>query len=354
MNSKRKIIIIMLVALLLTACQKTPSTTIINNDTIDIKPMETETSVDIDNLPVITLREETIDEVWECGDVTVTVKGTKTIPDSLEGLHMYEAEVNDHYEFEENMLFLFDEHLDSMEVSTRGNYYVICQECDYTASIVNSCREVDGSPNDICFYKSMRPVTEDMQKVNMTEKDAITKTKEIIDKIGAEEYELEKIFYCEERLQITPEGTLASPTGDTLTVFYRKKLQGIPVMSTLLYYKIDPMVNIEFDSKGIRRVQIADYVYSPYGEIEESISYEEAVEAFKKYIGRYEEFDGAVFDKISFEYTIAQEYVDGKLIEIAVPCWHFYCVRDYWDSFGFLTSKDIVVNCFDGSVTEKR
>lgn len=353
MNLSKKIVVLLcVVGILFFGCHQTPSTIIIDNKPIDIKPMETEESVDMNNLPIVNISEETMDEVIELENMTVILKGVRSVPDSLEGLYMYEAMVNDHYEFEENMLFLFGEHLDLVEeIDERGNYRAICLDCDYSGSVVNSIRQVDGSPDFIYYSRGLSPVTEDMRKVIMTYEEAIYKSEEIINKIGVKNHTFGRIFYWEERLQITPEGTLASPTGDELLVYYYEKLQGVPVLSAT-QRKSDPKVRIDFDSKGIRCVMITDYAYELYVKIKECIAYDEALELFKKHISRNKDFNGVVFDKVKFEYTIIQEYVNGDFIDIAVPCWHFYCERDYGGSTGFLTSKDIIVNCYDGTVIE--
>ena len=356
MRFKIKIVMtILLLCLSINACQKTPGTTIIDNDEEDVFTETTMGDVDIDNLSVISLNEEIIDEVWKCGDVTVSVNGTKTTPDSISGLYMYEAEVNDHKEYEEKMCFLFGEHVNLAQKGVEGNIHVSCPDCSYHGDIVNTINYVEDSKADYIYYEGeTRPVPEEMRKVNMTYEEAITETEEIIEKIGLKGYEVENIRYWEENQQITPEGTLASYLGDQLIVSCRQKLQGVYVMSSTSTNTSEPMVLIRFDSKGIFSVQVAEYFFEPYAKLEECISYEIAVEKFKEYMARNKNYNGATFDKIVFEYVITKEYVNGKFINIVVPCWHFYVQRDYtYAPWGQVEWKDVVVSGLDGSATEE-
>ena len=342
--------------LILSACQQTPSTTIVNNDKIEAQPQETSGKSEMSSMSVVTLSEETIDEVWECKDVTVYVKGTKTEPNTLNGMYMYEAEINDHTEYEKTMMFLFGEH-EKYVMKTAGEssdiyvYEAICPDCDYSAIILNSFHSGLSLANYIMYYGGMRTVAEDKQKVNMTDEDAVYQSEEILKKIGLDNFEYDRLFYYEEYLQTTPEGTLSSPTGDILYVFYHQQLQGVAVRSSLIEGRTEAKAKVEFNSSGVFKVFFSEYEFEPYGMIEECLSYEEAVDKFKNYVANEESLDGAVFDKVVFEYTIKKEYVNGKFIEIAVPCWHFYTVRDFNGmSEGGQIWKDVVVDCSDGSV----
>ena len=356
-RKKSWVLSIFATTMLLTACQQTPSTTIIDNDEEDIFIETTMEDVDIDNLSVISLNEEAIDEVWECGDVTVSIKGIKTTPDSISGLYLYEAEANDHKEYEEKMCFLFGEHANLAQKGESGNIHVSCPDCSYHGDIINTMNYVgdNGSKADYIYYEGeLRPVPEEMRKVNMTYEEAITETEEIINEIGLEGYEVENIRYWEEHQQITPEGTLASYLGDQLLVYCRQKLQGVYVMSSVLTNSSEPKVLIRFDSKGIFSVQVVEYFFEPYAKLEECISYEIAVEKFKEYMARNKNYNGATFDKLVFEYVITKEYVNGKFINIAVPSWHFYVQRDYtYAPWGQVEWKDVVVSGLDGSITEE-
>lgn len=358
MISKRKFItIIVLVALLFTGCHQTPSTTIVSNDKIEVQLQETFDTGEILPATVVTLSEEPIDEEWECGDITVTVKGTKIVPNSLKGLYVYEAEINDHTEYEERMMFLFGEHEKIVEktVGDSPNIYVyeaICQDCDYSALILNTFHSGFASANYIMYYGGMKPVTEDKQKVNMTEKEAVYQAHDILKEIGLDSFEYDRLFYYEENLQITPEGTLSSPTGDILHLFFHQQLQGVAVKSSLIEGRIEAKAKVEFNSSGVFKVLFSEYEFEPYGNIEECLSYEEAVDKFKNFVSNEESLDGVVFDKVIFEYTVKKDYINGKFIEIAVPCWHFYSVRDYMGMpDGGQRWSDVVVDCSDGSVS---
>lgn len=350
-------IAVLFMSLIFTACNKTPSTTIINNEEIEISTDEKPEEIDVEELPVVTMREETIVEEWLCGDIAVRVNGTKMVPDTLKGLYMYEVEVNDHIEYEENMKFLFGDYEDLIEGDVGEIMRVICPDESYSASLINTCYYADSNirePNCITFVGNLSPVTEDMRRVNMTEEEAKSRTEEIIERIGLTGFEFGGIRYWEEHQQITPEGTLAAYLGDKLLVLYHQKLQGVPLLSVIGDDYLEPMIRVEYDSRGVYFVTLAEYFCEPYAEIEECISYEIAVEKVKEYISKNKDYQGATFDKVIFEYSIVQEYVNGEFIKIAVPSWHFYIQRDYtYSSWGFVDFNDIVINGLDGSVREE-
>lgn len=349
----RKIIsFILLTLLLFTACQQTPSITIINNDPELYAPLETESAIDVDNLPVVTLREEAVDEVLECGDVTVTLKGTISKPDTLEGLYIYKADIVDYNEYENNMTFLFGEYEDlihRLEPSKHLGYFAE-EQWGYSAYIVNSSlydeNNFTGIWGSIFFSRGGTPL-EEKTKVGMTDEEAKIQADEIINKIGLTSFQHYKTKYSEEVLQMTPEGVLGSPFGDKLTVTYAQYLQGIPVFSVGFQRQV-PHAKVTFDYAGVAGVSISEYTYEIYTPIDHCISYEEALEKFKDTISRDKDSDGLVFDNVKFEYSLIKEYINGNFEIIAVPCWHFY----YGGISGAaITGVDVKVNAINGNVT---
>ena len=110
---KGKIILALLGMLCLTACHKTPTTTVINNQKetdSDITISEQTTLEPEENMVYVTLTEETIKETIVAGDTTVTRDGVIIKPDRLDGLYQYIAYETDYSEYEKNMMFLFGEH----------------------------------------------------------------------------------------------------------------------------------------------------------------------------------------------------------------------------------------------------
>ena len=349
----RKIIPLILTAtVLLTACHKTPGTTIINNDSDLYAPLETESAIDVDKLPVVTLSEEAVDEVLECGDVTVTLKGTINKPDTLEGLYIYKANIVDYNEYENNMTFLFGEYEDLIHRFEPSKHlgYNAEEQWGYRAYIVNSSlydeNNFTGIWGSIFFFRAGKPL-EEKTKVGMTDEEAKIQADEIINKIGLTSFQHYKTIYSEEVLQMTPEGVLGSPFGDKLTVTYAQYLQGIPVLSTCIQREV-PHTEVTFDYAGVAGVSIAEYTYEIYSSINQCISYEEALEKFKDTISQDKDSNGLVFDNVKFEYSLTKEYIDGKFEIIAVPCWHFYYEGIPGSA---VIGVDVKVNAINGNVT---
>ena len=349
---KTIVIYVLVTMLLLTACHKTPSTTPIDNSPIIKETIATDSPIDINDVEVIQLSEEEVDEVLQCGDVTVTLKGTITKPDTLEGLYIYKADIVDYNEYENNMTFLFGEYEDLIyrdEISKHLKYYD-GELWGYSAYIVNSSlydeNNFTGSWGSIYFTRGRRPL-EEKTKVDMTNDEAKAQADEIFNKIGVTSFEHYQTAYTEEVLQMTPEGTLGSPFGDTLTVVYAQYLQGIPVLSVGFQRQV-PHAKVTFYYEGVLGVSISEYTYEIYAPIDQCISYEEALEKFKDTISRDKDSDGLVFDNVKFEYSLTKEYIDGKFEIIAVPCWHFY----YEGIPGAaITGVDVIVNAINGNVT---
>lgn len=348
----KKIIIFILSAMLLTACHKTPSTTPIDNTPIIKETIANDSPIDINDLEIIQLSEEEVDEVLQCGDVTVTLKGTITKPDTLEGLYIYKADIVDYNEYENNMTFLFGEYEDLIHRFEPSKHlgYNSEEQWGYRAYIVNSSlydeNNFTGIWGSIFFFRSGKPL-EEKTKVGMSDEEAKLQADEIINKIGLTSFQHYKTIYSEEVLQMTPEGVLGSPFGDKLTVTYAQYLQGIPVLSTCIQREV-PLVKVTFDYAGVAGVSIAEYTYEIYSSINQCISYEEALEKFKDTISQDKDSNGLVFDNVKFEYSITKEYIDGKFEIIAVPCWHFY----YEGIPGAaVIGVDVKVNAINGNVT---
>ena len=340
-----------LVVLVLTACQQTPSTTIINNEELEISTETTEGVIDVDKLPLINLNTEDVDEVLECGDVSVTLKGTITKPNSYKDIYLYSVNVINYNEYENNMMFLFGEY-ESFAVRVRDKFIKVHIEDEFHAELTNTGlaepTKITCKWGDIWFFRQKNPVTEDMRKVNMTNDEAKKQADEIMSRIGTKAFVYEGCRYNEEVLQITPDGKLSSPLGDSLEVNYIQKIQGIPLRTTLIESRIRPRAYVFFDSRGVSYVSISEYEYDVYSELKQCISYEEALQIFKNYISKDSLNDGSLYKGVEFQYTIDKVYINGEYIEMAIPYWCFD-KEDHpdasWDPRG-----DIYINCIDGRV----
>ena len=365
MKIKKLILLIVCFSILTTtACQKTPSTTPIDNSNVTKETLATDSSintketlatdspVDIKDLEIIKLNEEKVDEVLNCGEVSVTLKGTVSKPDTLEGLYIYKADIVDYNEYEKNMTFLFGEYENLIYREERSKHlkYHDGEQWGYSAYIVNSSlydeKSFTGSWGSIFFTRERKPLEEKI-KVDMTNDEAKAQADEIINRIGVKSFQHYQTIYKEEVLQVTPEGTLGAPHGDTLTVVYAQYLQGIPVFS-VDFQRQAPHVNVTFYYEGVLGVSISEYTYEAYAPIERCISYEEALEKFKTAISQDKDCNGLVFDSVKFEYSLIKEYINGNLEIRAVPYWHFY----YEGIPGAIVNGvDVKVNAINGRVT---
>lgn len=341
---KSLISIYVIIMLIISGCYNTPSTAIINNEEISIKPIE-KNSVAHEDVTLVTMLNEKVNEIINHGDVTVTLNGSINKPNTLERLCIYRAEIIDYNQYEENMLFLFGEYKDQV---TRDvlNHLSVRADDGYSADIINSClydeNNFTGQWGMLWFYEERKFVSEEEITVNMTNGEAKIKANEVVNQIGATAFEYDSCKYNKEVLQITPEGTLSSPMGDTISVNFVQKIQGVPLRSTLINNRRIPGMLVWFDSSGVTSVMITEYKCEVYGEIENLLSYEEALEKFIEKVSKDKKYNGVTFDSIKFEYTIINEYVEGKFMILAVPCWHFYCTEEL--------DKDVIVNCTNGEV----
>ena len=352
---KKLMVILLAITALLSACQKTPTITVSNDTTAEILSREPESLIDEDKLTIVTMLDEDVNEIFFLFDVTVTLNGIISKPNIMDGLYTYTAEVADYSMYEQNMAFLFGDYEYLLDMNSE--YKMVVSEDGYKAYILNTNlyeeRGFVGPWGQIGFYKMDRPVTEDMKKVNLTNEEAILQAQDILVQIGLTGYEYDRCEYYEEVLQITPEGTLSAPMGDQLLVYYLQNIQGVPIRSEIFECRMDPMGRVIFEAEGVYEVIVSEYEYKLYGEIKNCISYDEMMDIFLNYMKRNIKFDGAVFDKVLFEYTIKNEYIDGKNVSLAIPCWHLYCKRVSDCSLGSMTSVDIIIDCVNGTVYEQ-
>ena len=85
----------------------------------------------------------------------------------------------------------------------------------------------------------------------MTNEEAMVQADEVMKKIGTKVFEYNECKYNEEVLKTTPEGTLSSPCGDRLVVYYGQKIQEVTVNTTLIEGRKRPCAYVQFDSKGV-------------------------------------------------------------------------------------------------------
>ena len=348
---KRKIILALLGMLCFTACHKTPTTTVINNQKetdSDITISEQTTLEPEENMVYVTLTEETIKETIVAGDTTVTIDGVIIKPDRLDGLYQYIANETDYSEYEKNMMFLFGEHEKDARKDERSKW-IIAQygENDY-AYIINSraSNTFTGSMGAIWYSFNFGPVSESERKVNMTLEEAATKADEIMSKVGVKDIVYYNSEYHEEILLTEVYGDDICPMGDTIGVHYVQQLQGVPVLYSNHDRYLNPVSYVSFHSKGIRSVGVVEYQYERIRKIDQCISYEQALEGFRKYIAENEEYNSVPFVEVSFEYALWKESVNGSRVLVAKPCWAF---KVHEDVLGYF---DICVDAETGEVEE--
>ena len=335
---KGTILLIFMLAILLMGCNKTPSTTVINNTPKETIQQDVDESINVEDLPQITLYEEAINETLELEEVTLTINGIVSKPDTTEGLYTYYSEFRDFVEYLPKMSYLFGEYEDQMYLDGQYYYRVDVPEIEYWAYLF-------AMPDRgyVSYLRATVPVSEEEVAVNLTNEEAVSMANDVLAQIGVTEVELHTCDYEEEILQITPDGELSGALGDRLNVDYYQYLQGVPVMSTL--FENDVKTRVVFWSRGLFEVTISVSDYEPYYRIEECITFEEALEIFKNTVAKNEDFDGLNMDRVLFEYTVKKEYIDGKFVNVAVPAWHFYKEMPYWSRN---TKTEVVVNAITG------
>ena len=352
----RKIIVIyVLILCCLTACHKTPTTTVINNQKetdSDIIISEQTTLEPEENMVYVTLTEEELKETVVAGNFSVTIDGTIIKPDRLDGLYQYVAYETDYSEYEKNMMFLFGEHEKDARKDERSKKIIADMGNNQYAYIVNSrlydVNKFSGHMGAIWYSFNFGPVSESERKVNMTLEEATIKADEIMSRIGIWDLMYYKSEYHEEILLSEVYGDDICPMGDTIGVYYVQQLQGIPVLSFNHEKYLAPVSAVGFHSKGIETVSVVEYQYERIRRIDQCVSYEQALEGFRKYIAENEEYNSVPFTEVSFEYTLWKEIVNGSMVCISKPCWVFKVDEDV---LGYV---DIYVDAETGEVVERQ
>ena len=339
---KKETILLFLSAVLLTGCNQTPSTIVIDNATVETTQHKVEETIDVENLPQISMHKEEINQTLELGEVTLTINGIVSKPDTTDGLYTYFAELKDHEEYLNNMFFLFGEYEDTKYLEAEDYYRVDVPEIEYWGHLYIK------STGGVRYYCVPRPVAEDKRRVALSNEEAIAIVDDTLNRIGVTEIVYDTCIYEEEYIQITPEGVPAVALGDRLHVKYLQKLQCVPVRSSLIPKRKNLITSVTFSSGGISDLNISVSEYEPYYKIDKCITYEEALEKFKEAVAKESSFDGININQVVFEYTLVNEYVDGELIAIAVPCWHFYREVPSWMGY---SEVDVVVNAITGAAT---
>ena len=352
---KGKIILALLGMLCLTACHKTPTTTVINN------PKETDSDITIseqttlepeENMICVTLTEEELKETVVAGNFSVTIDGTIIKPDRLDGLYQYIAYETDYSEYEKNMMFLFGEHEKDARKDERSKQIIADMGNNQYAYIINSrlydVNKFIGDMGAVWYMVNFGPVSEAERKVNMTLEEATTKADEIMSKVGVKDMVYYNSEYYEEILLTEVYGDDICPMGDTIGVYYVQQLQGVPVLYSNNERYINPVSVVGFHSKGIDTVRVVEYRYERIRRIDQCVSYEQALETFRNYISENEKYNSVPFTEVSFEYALWKESVNGSRVLVAKPCWAF---KVHEDVFGYV---DIYVDAETGEVVERQ
>ena len=352
----RKIIVIyVLILCCLTACHKTPTTTVINNQKetdSDITISEQTTLDPEENMIYVTLTEETIKETIVAGNTTVTINGVIIKPDRFDGLYQYIAYETDYSEYEKNMMFLFGEHEKDAYRDEITKHIVTKYGEHLYGSIINSrlydVNKFIGTRGAIWYSVNFGPVSESERKVNMTLEEATTKADEIMSRIGVKDIVYYNSEYHEEILLTEVYGDDICPMGDTIGVSYVQQLQGIPVLYSNNVKYNNPISYVSFHSKGIQSVGVVEYQYERIRRIDQCVSYEQALEGFRKYIAENGEYNSATFTEVLFEYGIWKESVNGSRVLVAKPCWVF---KVYKNAYVY---ADIFVDAETGEVVNRQ
>ena len=352
---KGKTILALLGIACLTACHKTPTTTVINNQKetdSDITISEQTTLEPEENMICVTLTEEELKETVVAGNFSVTIDGTIIKPDRLDGLYQYIAYETDYSEYEKNMMFLFGEHEKDARKDERSKQIIADMGNNQYAYIVNSrlydVNKFNGDMGAIWYSFNFGPVSESERKVNMTLEEAATKADEIMSKVGVKDIVYYNSEYYEEILLTEVYGDDICPMGDTIGVYYVQQLQGVPVLYSNNERYINPVSVVGFHSKGIDTVRVVEYRYERIRRIDQCVSYEQALEGFRKYIAENEEYNSVPFTEVSFEYALWKESVNGNRVMVSKPCWAFKVDEDV---LGYV---DIYVDAETGEVVERQ
>ena len=337
---KETILLIILSALLLIGCNKTPSTTVINNTPTKEDVLGTEEAIDVESLPVINMSYEIVNETIMAGDKTITLNGYIGKPDSLEGLCTYNAKLVEHQKYVDNMDFLFGDLLDQVNESESGwkqvNVYDDIHEYSiYSAYLYN---RVEDDKNSALYRASWVPLSGETIPVNMTMEEAIAKADDILEQIGVQGFTLEKVEYLDE---VPMEGYW--PNGDYYAVTYRHFLQGVPVGVSRKTGNEIGYAEVRIQERGIESVYIEQLDYFVDRQIDECITYDEALEIFLNYISKSSQYEDFGLESIAFEYVVKTIYSSGEYDFTVVPCWRF-SIDNHW-------LNDIVIEAENGSLS---
>ena len=340
---KKTIILISLVILLCSGCRATPTKNTIINIQSSNSDYEKETE-EIENIVLeVKMSEETVNEKIVEGNSTVTLNGILSKPDTTEGLYTYITYKADYNEYFTNMDFLFEEYEDEMllRYKNTGEKMVYIPETKFSMQILTFYEGLL-----LSYTESEIPVSESDRKVNMTEDESIVQAESILEKIGISGFVLDDVEYYEEQLSDNPYGEETAYLGDKIGVHYIQQLQGVPVGTffPLNGNATSPRVNVWFDSKGVKSVSIIEFLYERKDKIAMCIGYEDALSSFKEHIENNSLYDGAIFDKISFEYVITKE---GNGEYLTIPCWKFYI------QLGSNMQDDIVIDARSGEILKQ-
>ena len=339
-RKKSWVLSILATTMILTGCQQTPSTTIINNTPTKDNVSITEETIDVESLPVINMSYEIVNEVFMAGDKTITLNGYIGKPDSLEGLCTYNGKLVDHQKYVDNMDFLFGDLLDQVEEDEYGckNLIVfdgIHEHPEYISDLYN---RVDNDRNSALYSTTWIPTSGETIPVNMTMEEAIAKADEILEQIGVQGFTLEKVEYLDE---VPMEGYW--PNGDYYAVTYRQFLQGVPVGVSRKTGNEISYAQVRIQERGIESVYIEQLDYFLDRQIDECITYDEAIEIFLNYVSKSSQYEDFGLESIAFEYVVKTIYSSGEYDFIVVPCWRF-SIDNHW-------INDIVIEAENGSLS---
>lgn len=317
-NKKCLIPSIIVVTTLFTACQQTPSSTIINNDKLEVTTEVMKEDIDVDELPNIDIKYIEVNESIELEEVQFTIDGLVAVPSSLKGLCTYYCYFKDNEEYEDDMEFLFGEYIDKVEEGLGQKYVSIMDEergSEYTAHLTTHKLS---SPNYVFYDSGYDPVSAEKIPVDITMEEAIDISNNVIEQIGIQGFTLNSVRYLDEEPM---EGYRAS--GDYYSLNYEIYLQGIPVGGTVY-----PFISVIIEKHGVSGVSIRDMEYEVAYKLSDCISYEDAKQRLMEYVNGKPEYDGAVFDEVLFEYNAESNFEVPKYNYLATPYWIFMASND--------------------------
>lgn len=338
-----RILLLFLSAVMLTGCNQTPSTIVIDNAPIETPQgqlSETEETIDVESLPIINMSYELVNETIMAGDKTITLNGYVGKPDSLEGLCTYYANMVEHEKYVDNMDFLFGDLLNQVDEDETGYKQLIMYDDihEYPIYMAYLYNRVSTDDNAAIYVAQWVPLSGETIPVNMTVDEAIAKADEILEQIGVQGFTLEKVEYLDE---VPMEGYW--PNGDYYSVTYRKYLQGVPVVARTKTGGESGFAEVEIQERGIDSVVIKQLDFYAERQIDKCISYEEALEIFLNYVSKSSEYEDFNCESIAFEYAIKNNYVSGEYDFTVVPCWRF--------NVDINEPKDIIIEAENGNLT---